>query len=172
MIILKPSLSELSEYYQTYLKYVPEDDLFSVLKEQQLSIQNFFSAVSPDNESIQYAEGKWMLKEVAGHLCDTERILSYRALRIARNDALPLQGFDENNYTLNANYSTRSLKNILEEFLSVRHATILLFQNMSEEMHDRKGIASNNEVSVRGLLFFIVAHARHHMGVIQERYLK
>ncbi|HLG35079.1 MAG TPA: DinB family protein [Bacteroidia bacterium] len=172
MFIHKPSPAELSDYYKTYLKYVPEDDLLSALKEQQSTMQSFFNDVSPVKESFRYADGKWMLKEVAGHLCDTERILSYRALRIARNDKLPLHGFDENEYTLNANYGTRSLKNILEEIIAIRQVTILLFQNMNEEMLDRNGTANNSEVSVRGLLFFIVAHARHHMGVIQERYLK
>lgn len=172
MVVHKPSPEELSDYYKTYLKYVPEEDLLSVLKQQQEEIENFFSAIPAHKESFPYAEGKWMLKEVAGHLCDTERILCYRALRISRNDKLPIQGFEENDYALNANYRARSLKNILEEFLTVRQATILLFQNMSEKMIDRKGRANNSEVTVRGILFFIVAHARHHMGVIKERYFK
>ena len=172
MIIKKPSSAELSDYYKTYLKYISEDDLLSVLIDQKSDIENFFFAVPALKEEYKYAEGKWMLKEVAGHLCDTERILAYRALRIARSDKLPLQGFEENDYALNANYRERSLKNILEELLAVRQASVLLFQNMSEEMLDRKGTANNTEVSVRGLLFFIVAHARHHMGVIQERYLQ
>ena len=172
MVIHKPSSSELSDYYQSYLKYIPEDDLLAVLKTQQQVIQAFFGSVSLEMESFRYAEGKWMLKEVAGHMCDTERILTYRALRIARNDKLPLHGFDENSYTVNANYKTRRLSNILEELISVRQSTVLLFENMSPQMFDCKGTANENEASVRGLLFFIVAHARHHMGVIQERYLK
>src|SRR5258705_508154 len=113
-----------------------------------------------------------MVTDVCGHLCDTERILSYRALRISRNDKTPMSGFEENEYTPNSNYKDRTLKNITEELLAVRAATILLFENMSEEMFNRKGIANDNEVSVRAILFFIVAHARHHMGVIKERYLK
>ena len=172
MIIQKPSASELSEYYKTYLKYVPEIELMSALIEQKSEIEKFFNAVPAVKETFQYAPGKWMLKEVAGHICDTERILSYRALRISRNDKLPLTGFDENEYTFQANYKSRSLNNITQELLAVRQATIFLFQNMSEEMPGRKGIANGNEVSVSGLLFFIIAHARHHMGVIQERYLK
>jgi uncharacterized damage-inducible protein DinB len=172
MYIHKPPASELSDYYKTYLKYVPEDDLLSVLSSQKSDMEKFFSSIPSAKESFQYAEGKWMLKEVAGHLCDTERILSYRALRIARNDKLPLQGFDENEYTLSANYKARSLSNILEEILAVRQATILLFRNMDEEMFNRTGTANDSKVSVRALLLFVVAHARHHMGVIQERYLK
>ncbi len=172
MKISKPSPSDLSAYYQSYLHYIPEDDLLQVLKEQKSVIEDFVSSIPPAKETFRYAEGKWMLKEVLGHLCDTERILSYRALRIARNDKTPMSGFDENHYTPNSNYKDRSLKNIAEELLAVRAATILLFENMNEEMFDHKGIANNSEVTGRAILFFTVAHARHHMGVIKERYLK
>jgi uncharacterized damage-inducible protein DinB len=171
MRISKPTISDLSAYYQSYLHYVPEDDLLQVLKEQKTAIENFVRSVPSGKESFRYAEGKWMLKEVVGHLCDTERILSYRALTIARNDKTPMPGFDENHYTPNSNYKDRTLKNISEELLAVRTSTILLFENMNEEMLGRKGIANNSDVSVRGILMFIVAHARHHMGVIKERYL-
>ena len=172
MIIHKPNTAELSDYYKTYQKYVPEDDLLACLVGQKSEMEIFFNEIPATKESFQYAEGKWMLKEVAGHLCDTERILAYRALRLSRNDKLPLQGFDENEYTLQANYTTRSLKNISEELLAVRQSTVLLFHNMDEQMLDRNGTANNNQATVRGLLFFIVAHTRHHMGVIQERYLR
>jgi len=170
--ISKPSPADLSKYYQSYLHYLSEDDLLQALKEQKKVFQDFLGSISPGKEIFRYAEGKWMVKEVVGHLCDTERILSYRALRISRNDKTPMSGFEENEYTPNSNYKDRTLKNITEELLAVRAATILLFENMSEEMFNRKGIANDNEVSVRAILFFIVAHARHHMGVIKERYLK
>ena len=172
MNISKPFPADLSGYYQSYLHYIPEDDLMQALKEQKTVIENFVSSVPADKETFCYAEGKWMLKEVVGHLCDTERILSYRALRISRNDKTPMSGFDENHYTPNSNYKDRTLKNISEELLSVRQACILLFENMSEKMFDLKGIANNNEVSVRAILFFMVAHARHHISVIKEKYLK
>jgi len=131
MKISLPSRDSLSDYYKTYLKYISEDDLFKCLIEQRTDLEKFLATISIEKESFQYASGKWMLKEVAGHLCDTERILSYRALRTARNDKLPLQGFDENEYTLQSNYKVRSLKNITEEFLAVRQSTILLFQNIT-----------------------------------------
>ncbi|MBK5286479.1 MAG: DinB family protein [Bacteroidia bacterium] len=172
MRISLPAQDSLSDYYKTYLKYVPEEDLLKCLVEQQSEINSFLSALPVEKESFQYAPGKWMLKEVVGHLCDTERILSYRALRFSRNDKLPLQGFDENEYTVHANYKSRNLKNITEELLVVRQSTILLFQNMNEEMLDRKGTANESEVTARAILFFIIAHARHHMKVIEERYLQ
>ena len=167
-----PKAEELTPYYQSYLKYIPADaDLISLLKEQAQSTQKFLSAIPAAKESFAYADGKWMLKEVVGHLCDTERILSCRALCFSRNDKTPLPGFDENTYTPNSNYHSRSLKNIAEEFAAVRQSSIALFSNMSDEMFERKGIADNNEHSVVGMLFFIVVHERHHLGVIKEKYL-
>ena len=171
MIILKPVPSELSDYYQTYLKYISEDDLLDALIKQKKTTQNFLRSIPDAKASFAYATGKWMLKEVVGHLCDTERILTYRALRFSRNDRTPLSGFDENAYTPNSNYKSRTLSNIAEENKAVGESTIALFTNMSEEMFDRKGLANQSEVSVKALLFFIVAHERHHLKVIQERYL-
>ena len=172
MKISKPAPSDLSEYYQSYLSYVPEDDLLKALKEQKSVIEDLVTSVPADKETFHYAEGKCMLKEVVGHICDTERILTYRALRISRNDKIPMSGFDENWYTPNSNYGDRTLKNISEELFAIHTATILLFENMSEEMFDRQGTANESEVTVRGILFFIVAHTRHHIRVIKERYLK
>lgn len=169
--VRKPDPNELSKYYQNYLKYVPEDDLLEALVFQRAITVEFLKTIPESKAGYSYAEGKWMLKEVVGHLCDTERILSYRALRISRNDKTPLPGFEENDYTSNSNYIARYLENIAEELMTIRASTILLFKNMSEEMFDRKGNTNNSEVSVRALLFFIVSHERHHLEVIRERYL-
>jgi hypothetical protein len=171
LIIHKPLPSELSEYYQTYLKYVSENNLLEALLNQKKDSEIFLSAIPENKEGYAYANDKWMLKEVVGHLCDTERILTYRALRISRNDQTPLPGFEENEYTLNSNYRIRSLANIADEFKAVGASTIKLFYNMSEEMFNRTGTANQTRVSVKAILFFIVAHERHHLNVIRERYL-
>jgi hypothetical protein len=171
-MIRAPKAEELSSYYQSYLKYIPPDaDLISLVNEQAAATQNFLLSIPADKESFAYTDGKWMLKEVVGHICDTERIMCYRALRFSRNDRTPLPGYDENIYTPNSNYHSRSLKNIAEEFATVRIATISLFSNMNGDMFDRKGIANDNELSVRAVLFMIAGHERHHLGVIKERYL-
>ena len=169
--VKKPSPQVLSPYYQTYLKYVPEEDVLAALIKQSEITQKFLASISESQSSSAYAEGKWLLKEVVGHMCDTERILTYRALRIARNDKTPLPGFEENDYTPNSNYSIRTLSNIANELKAIRESTIALFKNMSEEMYDRRGISNNAGVGVRDILFFIVAHERHHLNVIKERYL-
>jgi hypothetical protein len=167
-----PKAEDLSQYYRTYLKYIPADaDLLSLIKEQAATTPHFLSSVPADKESFAYAPGKWMLKEVVGHICDAERILSYRALRISRGDKTPLAGFDENMYTPNSNYSKRSLQNISDELATVRQATISLFSNMDKNMYDLTGTANNTEVSVRAICFFIVGHQSHHLEVIRQRYL-
>jgi hypothetical protein len=171
-MIRVPAASELSAYYQSYLKYIPADsDLLSLIKQQAETTQQFIASIPEQKESFAYADGKWMLKEVVGHLCDTERILSYRALCFSRNDKTPLAGFDENSYTPNSNYNSRTLKNIAEELATVRRSSIALFSNMSEDMFERKGTANHNSHSARHMLFFICGHERHHLSVIKERYL-
>ena len=114
--VRKPVSSELNTYYQSYLKYIPEEDMLDVLIKEKDVIQKFLQSIPESKASSAYADGKWLLKEVVGHLCDTERILSYRALRISRNDKTPLPGFDENEYTPNSNYKTRSISTIYMPF--------------------------------------------------------
>ena len=171
LTIHRPNVDELYSYYKTYLKYVPEDDILQAFIKQKDTTRNFLKSISEEKGSSAYADGKWLLKEVVGHLCDTERILSYRALRISRNDKTPLPGFDENTYTPNANFGPRKLANVSDEFKAVRESSIALFGNMSEEMFSRRGTTNNVDVSVRDILYFILAHERHHLGVIKERYL-
>ena len=167
-----PEPEALSTYYQSYLKYVnPGDDLFGLMQKQKDETNNFLSAISAEKESFIYAPGKWQLKEVVGHVCDTERILSCRALCFARKDKSPLPGFDENEYTPASNYSRRSLKNISEELLTVRTATLSLIGNFDPEMLDYKGIANDTENSVRNIIYMLYVHQHHHMKVIRERYL-
>jgi uncharacterized damage-inducible protein DinB len=142
------------------------------LIEQRDATQKFLQSISPEKETYKYAEGKWSIREVVGHLSDTERILSYRALRFARKDKTPLPGFEENEYTLHSNYHVRTLISIADEILSVRNASITLFSNMSEKMMEQTGSANNNPVSVKAMLFFIIAHQLHHLNIVRERYLK
>ena len=167
-----PKPEELSEYYQSYLKYVePGDDLVALIRKQREETINFLAGITEDKASYAYAPGKWQLKEVVGHVCDTERILAYRALRISRKDNTPLPGFDENAYTPASNYGVRSLKNISEELATVRDSTISLIENFSPSMHGLKGICNDIEISVRAIVFMIYVHQAHHMGVIREKYL-
>ena len=172
LTVAVPKATELSEYYQSYLKYVnPEDDLLDLIRKQRDETQQFLSSIDESRGGFAYAPGKWQLKEVAGHVCDTERIMCYRALCFARKDKTPLPGFEENDYTPASNYSERTLQNISAELKTVREATISLIENFSPEMIDHRGIANDVEVSVRGIIFMIYVHQQHHMRIIRERYL-
>ncbi len=131
------------------------------------------SVVVPvEKEEYRYAEGKWTVKEVLGHICDTERILGYRALCIARGEQKELPGFDENHYVSNGYFNKRSLYDLAHEFSIVRESNIALFKSFDENILDKKGTANKNIMSVRSILFMIAGHEKHHINVIKERYLK
>jgi hypothetical protein len=132
---------------------------------------SFLSSLGQGEENYAYAEGKWMLKEVVGHVSDTERVLSYRALVFARNDKTPLAPFNEDEYIKQSNFRSRTLKDIMEEWKTVRAATLSLFNSMDDEMADRTGIANGMDLNARSILYFILVHERHHLQIIKERYL-
>jgi uncharacterized damage-inducible protein DinB len=171
MKIKPPSKSELNEYYHSYWKFLKEDDLVDALTNEIEISHDLLSKIPLEAEDFRYAEGKWMLKEVVGHLSDAERILTYRALRFSRNDQTPLTSFDENAFVENSNFHSRRLSDILNEWKTVRAATLSLFSGMTDEMLDRKGIANNATQTPRSLLYFILVHERHHISIINERYL-
>ncbi len=172
MKISLPKPDELNDYYKSYLKYISEDDLLSLLKSQIEETKVFLKSISDEKSVLAYEPGKWQIKEVVGHLSDTERILVYRALRFARKDETPLAGFDEDHFVEHANFKGRSWESIIEEKTVVRQATFHFFNSLDAAAFDFKGEAKGNIVSVRALLFFIIAHERHHLQVIKDRYLK
>lgn len=171
MTVALPLIQNLSPYYQSYLPYVKEDDLLVALNNASDEMDAFLQAIPTEKETFRYAENKWMVKEVVGHLADTERILTYRTLCFARNDKNPLPGFEENDYVKYSNFYKRPLRSIAVEFMLVREATLAFFTSLDETDFDRVGTANNNPVSVRNLLFFIIGHQRHHFKVLSEKYL-
>ncbi len=172
MFIAKPKISELSDYYKSYLQIVPENDLLTALEDQVHHTTEFLKGISDLNSIIAYERCKWQLKEVIGHLCDSERILTYRALRFSRKDETPLAGFEENDYIHNSNFKVRSWASIREEKKIISEASLIFFKTLDESAYDLTGLANGNNVSVRSLLFFVLAHERHHLRVVEERYLK
>jgi uncharacterized damage-inducible protein DinB len=171
-MINAPKPEGLNDYYRTYLKFLKEDDLLEALEEQGATAHKLLSQIPAEMEDFRYADGKWMLKEVVGHLCDTERILSYRALRFSKNDLTELPGFDENSYMENSNFHNRTLDDIMIEWKHIRQSTRDLFESMTDEMLDRKGVANKVTVTPRILLYFIIVHGRHHISLIADRYIK
>jgi len=167
----RPDATEYAPYYGRYIDLVPAGDLIITLSQQINDTSALLRGISEAQAETRYEPGKWSIKEVLGHLVDTERIMSYRALRIARADDTPLPGFEQDDYVRAANFDSRTLANLLEEYLAVRAATVTLFRNLEAAAIDRRGTANNVPVTVRALAYIIAGHERHHVNVLRTKYL-
>jgi hypothetical protein len=167
----RPNPTEHAPYIGKYIALVPEGEIVSTLGKQMDATKNFLGGLSEEQGGLRYAPGKWSVREVIGHLIDTERIFAYRALRFARNDRAPLAGFDENDYIANSAFGERRLGELIEEFEAVRRSTIYLFKHLGDEAWSRRGVANENEISVRALAWVTAGHELHHLDVIRSRYL-
>lgn len=167
----KPANEEYPAYFGTYINLVPDGDLNDILLKQLDETISLLSDITETQENYRYALGKWTLKEVIGHITDTERIMSYRLLHIARGDTTPLAGYDDEQYVKVASFTSRSLSDLLEDFIAVRRSTLSLVRGLSEDAWARKGFANNSEISVRALAYIIAGHELHHVKIIKEKYL-
>ncbi len=167
----RPAQDEHAPYYEKYTSRVPDGNIIETLENQIVETAKLLRSLSEEQAGFRYAPDKWSIKEVVGHLIDSERIFSYRALRIARNDKTPLSGFEQDGYVPAGNFDARSLSELLAEFECVRLATMFLFKNLDEPAWSRRGTASENEVSVRALAYIIAGHELHHVNVVKEKYL-
>ena len=170
-MLTRPNENEYPEYYVPYVRLVPEGDLLKTLEKNLAEVENLFQGISESNSLFRYAENKWSIKEVLGHMADTERIMSYRLLRVGRGDNTPLAGFDETQYAKGFQADRLTVKNILEDFIATRKATITLIQNMPEGAWENKGNANNFEITTRAIAYIIAGHEMHHRKIISERYL-
>lgn len=159
------------KYYDSYIDLVRDKDILFTLDEQMNFTYAFLLTISERKGDYAYAEGKWSIKEVVGHLIDAERVFAYRALRFARKDKTDLPGFEENDYVKNSNYSERSLAELAEELLMLRKSNMYLFNSFTKEMMEMTGTANGGEISVEALLYIIAGHQKHHIKVINDRYL-
>ncbi len=167
----RPEKTEYAEFYAGYVALVEEADIIAALQNQAADLQKLFNGMPVEKENYRYAENKWSIRELLGHIVDGERVFSYRALRISRGDATPLAGFDENSYVANSNFSNLEVADSLEEFSLLRGSNVLLFKNLTDEMWNRTGTASDARISVRALAYIMVGHVRHHINILQTRYL-
>jgi len=167
----RPNESEYAPFYRGYVAQVNEDDIVPVLRSQIDALDLLLDRVTPERETYRYADGKWNIREVTGHLIDAERVFGYRAFSIARGEQKNLPGFDEKEYMLSAPYDRITLEDLLSEFRLVRLANIAMLRNLDDAAWTRAGTANDNQVSVRALAFIMAGHVRHHMGVLRERYL-
>lgn len=163
--------NECPPFYQFYADYVENEDILEELKTQLDTYLDFIRSLPEEKYLFRYQENKWSIKEVVGHITDTERLKSTAALRIARNDQTPIPGFNEDDYVLNTNFDHRSMENLLEEFIAVRKSSLAVLASLSEEEINRIGTASEKRISARALFYFLSGHLRHHLKIIKERYL-
>ena len=170
-VTTRPDKTEYPSYCEGYISRVPDGDIVSILGRQLEESLALIKSVPEARGDFRYAEGKWSIKELIGHVIDGERVFAYRALRFARGDATPLAGFEQDDYVRGGAFDKRSLSDLADEYEHVRRATISLFSNLDEEAWSRRGLANNNESSVRALAFIIAGHERHHAEILRTRYL-
>ena len=169
--VVRPEADEHDPYYARYIDRVPDGvDLLALLAERRETTAAMLGSVPQDRRSYRYAPGKWSVKEVVGHLSDSERIFAHRAFRIARADATPLPGFDENAYVPVARFDELGLDQVAEEWVAVRQATLALFRNFPAEAWVRRGTANGSGISVRALAYVIAGHEIHHVETLRTRY--
>ena len=166
----RPLESEYAPYYQGYVGHVNEDEILPVLRSQLDELDVLLGRVTPERETYRYAEGKWSIREIVGHLIDADRVFGYRALCIARDEKQNLPSFDEKEYMFTAPYDQIDLEDLLSELRLVRLSNIAMLRNLDEQAWARVGTANDAQVSVRALAFIMAGHVRHHMGVLRERY--
>lgn len=168
----KPLVNEYLAFYQPYISQIKENEnLLERLETVQQETQKFLGSVSSTKEEYRYAEGKWTIRELVQHLMDAERVMAYRALRIARGDQTNMPGFDEDDYVAACDCSQTTLTQLLEEYKVLRTSTLLLFRGFSPTTYQNTGTANGAKVSLRALAAIIIGHEAHHIQVIRERYL-
>ena len=168
---VRPTAGEYAVPFAGYVaRIADEEDIVAALAGQLDNVIDWLSRVPEGREDYRYVAGKWSIKEIIGHVSDTERVFAYRALRIGRGDTTPLPGFDDQAYVAEVRAENRTLADMAGEWGDVRRASISLFRNLPVDAWQRRGIASDQPISVRALAYIIVGHARHHLEVLEARY--
>jgi len=167
----RPQPNEAASYYSTYIDRVTNDDIVAVLTTQLDETVEFLSAISEEQSLQRYAPDKWSMRELLGHVNDTERVFMFRAIWFARGFADALPSFDQEIGFKAAESDRVSWANHISEFRAIRSSTLAFFRNLPDEAWSRSGIASDNAVTVRALAYIIAGHVSHHVNVLRERYL-
>jgi len=168
---MRPAAHEAAPYYSRYINLVSSENIVNVLETQLQETLEFLSGISEEKSRHRYAPGKWSIRQLFNHVNDTERIFLFRALWFARGFQAPLPGFDQDVCVEASGADDVSWVNHIEEFRSVRLATLALFNNLPEEAWSHKGSASDSPFTVRALAYIIAGHVQHHTAVLKERYL-
>ena len=168
--VARPESGEYAPYYEHYISLVEDNNILAAFDEQRRQMVLLLCGRDEAEGDFRYAPEKWSVKEVVGHVNDAERVFAYRALRIARGDRTPMEGFEQDEYVRNAGFANRTLSDLVEDYIAVRRATLSLFRNLDEAAWLRRGMANKNEVSVRALAYIIAGHELHHRRIMEEKY--
>lgn len=169
MTIAAPAPTEFASFYAGYVGKVPASGPLPLLRDQ-LGVFDRLRMLPESDGDHRYADGKWTVKELLGHVSDSERVFAYRLVRIARGDQTPLAGFDENLWAANAPHGRRRVAEVVAELIAVRHATIALIESLDAETLGLSGVANNTPISARALCWIMAGHAAHHLDILRERY--
>ena len=167
----RPEATEYAPYYGAYISRVADGNIIETLGHQIESTVVLLHGLSDAQAKYRYAPEKWSIKEVVGHLIDSERVFGYRAMRFARNDQTPLSGFEQNDYVREGAFDEQSLSDLASEFEHVRRANLHLLRGLKAEAWDRRGEANGNPVTVKALAYIIAGHELHHMDIVRTKYL-
>lgn len=170
LTISRPTPSEYAPYYDRYISLISENDILTTLDSQRRQMMLLLSGRDEADGDYRYAPDKWSVKEVLGHVCDTERIFAYRALRISRGDRTPIEGFEQDDYVRNGPFAKHPIAEVIEDYIAVRRATMTLLRNLDEEAWNRRGIANKNEISTRAMAYLIAGHELHHRRILEQNY--
>jgi hypothetical protein len=171
LIVRRPARSEYAEYYSGYVGRVPEEDLLPALERQLEQTLTLLRGIPDSKTLFRYAPGKWSIKQLIGHIADSERVFSFRAFWFGRNATAPMPGFDQEAFMGMVDFEGRPWPELIAEVEHLRRATISLFSGFDEAAWSRRGIANESEVSVRALGYILLGHERHHIDVLKSRYL-
>jgi len=168
---MRPEQGDYATYYEKYISLVEGEDILKILNDQSKKTQDILNSFSEHKGNFRYADGKWTVKEVVGHLLDTERVFAYRALCIARGEKKSLPGYDQNDYVKDGHFNRRELFELNYEYRLLRESNLLLFRSFTPEMMKKRGFANETSVTVLAVLFMIAGHEKHHMKILREKYM-
>lgn len=168
----RPKSGDYSPYYENYIGLVEGNEPLKIMEKQLIETPKLFRSIPEDKGNFTYDAGKWTIKEILGHIIDTERVFVYRALCVARGEQQSLPGFEQDDYVKASNFGKRKLADLIDEYKKVREATIALFQSFDEMAISRMGVANNKNITVNALFYIIPGHEQHHLNILREKYLK
>jgi len=170
-MLTRPDRSEYADFYANYIARVPDGDVIAFLSAQPAAYRKLLGSLSSQAASVRPQPGnKWNVKEIIGHLCDAERIQSYRALRFARGDQNELHGFEQDDYVREAHSDARKLSELLDEFEGIRNSTVALLKSFPPDVGQRSGVANGAPVTVRAMAYIIAGHTQHHYDLLKKRF--